>query len=134
MPTVVSPGTMRVADLPPGQRAWLRAQRYDRYLDQHEGPIAWGDLLAPDPADRPEAAEFVRFDDHEVLLPVGRDHHAHLRRLRAVTGDDGRCLTLFLLDATADDAPGAGRFAFCEKAPAGGWYLCTVWHEWCSPR
>jgi hypothetical protein len=145
MTTVVSPGTMHVAELPPAQHGWLLEQRYDRFVEKHEGPFGWGDLVDPKPYERPdgkggreavqpEAADFVRFDDYEVLLPVGRDHHAKLRRLRAVVGDDGRCLTLFLTDATSDPDPGAGRFAFCEKAPAGEWFVCTAWHEWYPPR
>lgn len=145
MSTVVSPGTLRVADLPPLQREWLLQQRYDHFVEKHEGPFGWDDLIAPKPFERPdgrggremflpEAADFVRFDEHEVLLPIGRDHHPNLRRLRVVVGDQGRSLTLFLTDFTWDQGYSAGRLAFCEKAPAGEWFVCSVWHAWYAPR
>lgn len=138
-------GTLRVADLPANVRTWLLAQHYDHGVEKHEGPRAWRDLIepaaydAPDPAGgrrivRPEPPEFVVFDGRNVLLPVGRDHHDHLARLRAVVSDDERCLTLFLNDTTWDTGPDAGRFAFCEQAPTRDWYLCSVWHAWHSPR
>lgn len=138
-------GTLRVADLSASVRAWLLAQHFDEYVEKHEGPHDWRDLIepesydAPDPAGgrrtvQPEPSEFVVFDGRNVLLPVGRDHHEHLTRLRAVLSDDGRCLTLFLNDTKWGAGPDAGRIAFCELAPTSEWFLCTVWHAWYSPR
>lgn len=137
MSSAVSPARLRLAELRGPERLWLLDQRYDRSVGAHEGPRAWKDLVDPPagadgyPAPEPE---FVAFDGRVVLLPVGRDHHPNLTRLRAVPSDDGRCVTLFLTDTTEGDDVHAGRLAFCEQAPDAGWFLCTVWHEWHPAR
>lgn len=141
------PARLRVADLSDTARAWLLAQRYDRFVEKHEGPFGWDWLIEPEPYEVPDreavgkrrsvlppAAEFLSLDGRDVLLPEGEDHHPNVRLLRTVVGDDGRCLTLFLTDTTHDTGSGAGRFAFCERAPDGEWYVCRVWHEWYVPR
>ncbi len=142
MSSAVSPARLRLAELRGPERVWLLEQRYDRSVGKHEGPFAWRDLVepkAPDGAEepddpRPVTPEFLALDGRVVLLPVERDHHANLTRLRAVASEDGRCLTLFLTDSTDGDGVSSGRLAFCEQAPDGGWFLCTVWHEWHPAR
>lgn len=134
MTTLLSPATLRVADLDEPVRAWLREQRYDQFVEKHEGPLSWGDLVHERSTGGPDDPDFVSFDGHEVLLPVGRSRHEKLRRLRAIVSNDGGCLTLFLSDLSFHTGPGAGRFAFCEQAPSGHWYLCTIWHEWFPTR
>lgn len=145
MSSMVGPGTLRVADLPAPSRAWLIEQRYDRLVEKHEGPFSWKDEIEPGTYEVPERdgtrrtvhpppAEFVTFDGHHVLLPIGSDHHANLQRLRVVPSVDDACLTVFMTDSTDGEGPGMGRLAFCERSPDGRWYLCTVWHEWYPPR
>lgn len=139
MSSAVSPARLHLADVRGPERVWLLQQRYDRSVGKHEGPFAWRDIVEPvipegAGGDRPLTPEFLALDGRVVLLPVERDHHANLTRLRAVASDDGRCLTLFLTDSTQGDGASAGRMAFFEQAPEGGWFLCTVWHEWHPAR
>lgn len=142
MSSVVSPARLHLAELRGPERAWLLEQRYDLSVGKHEGPFAWRELVEPKVPDdaatsvgpRPVPPEFLALDGRVVLLPVEGDHHANLTRLRAVADEEGRCLTLFLTDATDGDEASRGRLAFCEQAPEGGWFLCTVWHEWHPAR
>jgi hypothetical protein len=130
------PSKLRIADLPSSTRDWLAKQRFDQSIEKHEGPWNWDDLLEAKTYEdqRFPSAEFLQIDGHDVLLPIGSDHHPSLQLLRVIVGDKGSSLTLFMKDTTyGDDYFTAGRVAICDRIPNGEWYLCHFWHKWYDP-
>lgn len=125
---------MRVADLSPERRAWLRACCYDRFVEKHEGPWDWDWLIDGPHADY--RADFLTIDGRDVLLPVPVEHHPHISLLRGIVGVGGDTLTLFLKDTTFAEHYGpdgewfwAGFLAVCDRAPGADWYVATQYHE-----
>jgi hypothetical protein len=142
--------SLRISDLPPETIAKLRAYRYDRIIEKHEGPEDWEWLLR-NPDERPswlppplpgteddyepDPAEFMRIDGRDVLLPVGRSQHPNITILRTIVGDEGKTLTIFLKDTTyAENAEleffSAGFLAVCDRVPGEQFYIAHVYHEW----
>jgi hypothetical protein len=116
---------VRLADLSPDAIEKLKRCRYDRIIEKHEGPERWSDVLEYyDP-------EFLEIAGHQVLLPIGREHHPNVTVLRCVQGDGGAVLTLFLRDTTyGQEWHDSGFLAVCEKLPGEEFFLATVYHEW----
>ena len=120
---------MKLADLTAETIEQIKTLLYDRILEKHEGPAKWvSQFQYGDP-------EFMMIDNRAVLLPVEREQHANITVLRAIVGEDGTVLTLFLKDTTYVSDPQweyfeAGRLAFCEKMPGHDFYIATVYHEW----
>ncbi len=67
---------MKVADLSSETLARIKARRYDRIVEKHEGPFDWEGVF------RYEDLEFLQIEGFDVLLPIGRGHHSHITILR----------------------------------------------------
>ncbi len=118
---------MKFADLSVEVLEKIRRLRYDEFIEKHEGPEKWEWALDYDP-------EFLEVAGQPVLLPIPRKNLANITILRAIFGEQGRCLTLFLKDTTHLLDPKfpmfAGRIALCEKMPGQEFFLTLVYHEW----
>jgi hypothetical protein len=68
---------------------------------KHEFWMDWGHFLVADhyTQSAEQLADFLIFDGFDVLLPVPRSHHPHIRLVRLIPSADGKSLTLFLHDA-----------------------------------
>ena len=116
---------MKFADLSPEALEKIRAVRYDRILEKHEGPERWESTL------KYYELEFLDIDKHPVLLPINRDHHSNITILRKIWSADGKSLTLFFKDTTfGDDWYDAGYMAVCDRITDEPFYLAVVYHEW----
>lgn len=120
---------MKFIDLSPEMIEQIRALRFDRILEKHEGPFGWASILEH------YEPEFMRIESYGVLLPVGADDHAKIEITRTIPSQDGKVLTLFLKDNYYN--PGGdmemfyvGRIAICEKMASAEFYVATVYHEW----
>jgi len=122
----------------------LKASRWDRIIEKHEGPETWKRQLErrekqPDdiifqmePDYDPVAAtpEFMLIGENQVLLPVGREHHPNITILHHFLSEDRAKLVIYLKDVTYDDSLfGAGYVTICDRQPEG-FYLTTLYHEW----
>lgn len=122
---------MRLEGLDPRAIDKIKAYRWDRIIEKHEGPERWESALEYyDP-------DFLLVDGHQVLLPIGREHHPNVTVLRCLRADDGSVLTIFLKDMThveaddpVDELFSAGYVAICERVAGEDFYLAVVYHEW----
>jgi hypothetical protein len=120
---------MRVAELRPEVIAKIKARRYDRIVEKHEGPEHWESFF------RYGEPEFLQTGGFDVLLPVDRDHHPKISILRVLVSEDRLALTIFLKDTTFVTDPQheafmAGFLAVCERMPGEQFYIASVYHEW----
>jgi hypothetical protein len=117
---------MKIADLSQTTIDKIKSVRWDRIIEKHEGPEDWDSVL------RWYEPEFLAIENHWVLLPVERSHHANITVLRTIVSQDGNVLTIFLKDTTnyGDDPFMAGFLAICEKVAGEVFFLATVYHEW----
>jgi hypothetical protein len=130
---------MKLADLNPQRRAWIRTCRWDRFIEKHEGPWDWAwefDQAEDEGEEEADPPEFINLGGYDILLPVGRSHHPQITPLRIMAGEDGRMLTIFLKDLTwakyyaLDHAwSWAGFLAVCDRAPEADWYVAILFHE-----
>ncbi|MBC7813840.1 MAG: hypothetical protein H7175_21980 [Burkholderiales bacterium] len=123
---------MKLSDLSPDIMERIKTLNYDRIIEKHEGPEDWEAVLKyHDP-------EFMRIDNCDVLLPVGKEQHPNITILRTIVGNEGKVLVVFLKDMTYvtdnDDSflvmIQAGYMAVCEKMSGAEFYIATVYHEW----
>lgn len=117
---------MRLADLSRETIEKIKAVRWDRIIEKHEGPEDWESVLRwGDP-------EFLMVEGQPVLLPVDQSHHANITVLRTIASRDGNSLTIFLKDTTyyGDDPFSAGYLAVCDRVANEGFFLAIVYHEW----
>jgi len=120
---------MKIADISVETKERIKAYRWDRIIEKHEGPEHWDSVFAYDDP------EFMIIDGHTVLLPVEKEHHAHITILRCIPSQDGQTLTIFLKDTThVDDSEletfQAGFVAICEKVKGEEFFITTLYHEW----
>ena len=68
---------MKLEELSPETLEKIRAYRWDRIIEKHEGPWTWDYLLES------KTVEFFQMDGYEVLLPIDKEHHryGHLCRI-----------------------------------------------------
>jgi len=67
----------------------VKAVRWDRIIEKHEGPENWASVLEGyDP-------EFMMIEGRPVLLPVERSHHDNITIMQTIWSSDGNSLTLF---------------------------------------
>ena len=73
---------------------------------KHEFWMVWRHFIAlsEDPPPYSEEteedlADFLNFEGYEVLLPVARSHHPHIKLVRLIPSLDRQTLTLFLHDS-----------------------------------
>jgi hypothetical protein len=125
---------MRVADLPLEVIQEIRACRYDRIIEKHEGPEDWDAIFRYD-----YNPEFIDVKGFSVLLPLEGERNPNITILRCVVSHAEDTLTIFFKDTTYAEAYGVnpaedifytGFMAFCEKFPGQEFYLATVYHEW----
>lgn len=103
---------MKLADLPPSVIEDLSIEQkwrldIDPGLDaKHEFWMSWRHFLIPfesivpnSEEDAEEGAEFLNFEGFDVLLPVPRSHHPHIKLIRLMPSKDEKTLTLFLHDS-----------------------------------
>ena len=101
---------MKLTDLSSETLNKIKARRWDRIIEKHEGPETWESVL------RYAEPEFLEIDGRWVLLPLEQNHYANLTILRATWSEDGNSLTLFLKDTTYDDDPFfSGYMAVCVR-------------------
>ena len=116
---------MKVIDLSSDALTKIKAFRWDRIIEKHEGPFDWESEFAY------STPEFMMIDGRAVLLPVESSQHANITILRTIWSADSQSLTLFLKDTTYyDDWSGSGFMAVCDKVPGETFYLAVVYHEW----
>ncbi len=123
---------MNLADLSPPVLEKIKALRYDRLVEKHEGPFDWRSELTYG-----DGPDFLDIAGRPVLLPVDRERHANIWVLRCLVSEDGRSLTVFLKDTTyaQDVEPAmelfyAGFVAVCDQIPGESFFVATVYHEW----
>jgi hypothetical protein len=120
---------LTVADLSAEPIAKIRAYRWDRIIEKHEGPETWAsELDFSDP-------EFMLIADCSILLPVSRKQHPNMTLLRTIVSRDGDSMTLFLKDTTfysdpEDELFCAGFMAICDRVPGEDFFIAIVYHEW----
>ena len=116
---------MQLSDLDPDCLASIKAVRWDRIIEKHEGPEDWEAVLQwYDP-------EFMMIEGRPVLLPLERSHHANITILRTIWSVDGNSLTLFLKDTTyGDEWFMSGFMAVCDRIAEQDFYLAILYHEW----
>src|SRR6266436_6192718 len=85
---------MKIAELPADALAKIKARRYDRIIEKHEGPESWEAFF------RYGDPEFLDVQGFDVLLPVTREHHPQISILRVIVAEDRSALTIFLKDTT----------------------------------
>ena len=116
---------MKLADLSPETLAKIKAVRWDRIIEKHEGPESWESVL------RYDDPEFLEIEGRWVLLPVDRHQHPNITILRTIWSADDRSLTLFLQDTTYDNDPFfAGYLAVCDRLEEKSFFLAILYHEW----
>lgn len=116
---------MKLSDLDADSLATIKAVRWDRIIEKHEGPGNWASVLEwYDP-------EFMMIEGRAVLLPIERLHHDNITILRTIWSADGNSLTLFLKDTTyGDDWFMSGYMAVCDRMAGQNFYLAILYHEW----
>lgn len=116
---------MNLANLSAETIEKIKTYRFDCIVEKHEGPETWKSFL------QYYDLEFLQFNEHDVLLPVDREHHPNITLLRCIESADGQSLTLFLKDTTYEDDPFcAGFLAVCDRVPDEDFFLAVVYHEW----
>jgi hypothetical protein len=116
---------MKITDLSNEALAKIKAARWDRIIEKHEGPFDWASEFEY------STPEFMDIDGRAVLLPVAQLQHANITILRTIWSADGRSLTLFLKDTTRyDDTFSSGFLAVCDRIPGEAFFLAIVYHEW----
>jgi len=116
---------MQLKDLSQDCLATIKAVRWDRIIEKHEGPEDWESVL------RWYNPEFMEIEGRFVLLPVERDLHSNITILRTIWSAGGNSLTLFLKDTTyGDDWFTSGYMAVCDRVAGQDFYLAIVYHEW----
>jgi hypothetical protein len=120
---------MKLSELSPQVIERIKAYRWDRIIEKHEGPEDWASVLEF------YAPEFMVIEGRHVLLPVNREQHPNMTVLRCVVSKDGQTLTLFLRDTTyvhdpADEKFMAGFLAVCDRVPGEEFFIAVVYHEW----
>jgi len=116
---------MKLADLDANTLEAIKAVRWDRIIEKHEGPYTWASTLEwHDP-------EFMMIEGRAVLLPVEQSRHGNITILRTIWSQDGNSLTLFLKDTTyGDDWFMSGYMAVCDRMADHDFYLAILYHEW----
>ncbi len=116
---------MKLTDLDIDCLDAIKAVRWDRIIEKHEGPEDWASVLEwYDP-------EFMIMEGRPVLLPIERSHHDNITILRTIWSEDGNSLTLFLKDTTyGDDWFMSGYMAVCDRMANQDFYLAILYHEW----
>jgi hypothetical protein len=120
---------MNVKDLYEETLQKIKAYRYDRFVEKHEGPENWGAMF------KYYEPEFLEIEGKFVLLPLDRSRHANITILRNVVDKEDKTLTIFLKDTTYRDSPddeffGAGFVAICDKVPDEDFFITIFYHEW----
>ena len=116
---------MKLSDLDADSLATIKAVRWDRIIEKHEGPENWASVLEW------YNPEFMMVEGRAVLLPVERSHHGNITILRTIWSADSNSLTLFLKDTTyGDDWFVSGYMAVCDRIPSQDFYLAILYHEW----
>jgi hypothetical protein len=100
---------MKLADLTPETLEKIKALRFDRIYEKHEGPWKWAYWLTDG------EVEFIEMAGYAVLLPLEREYHPNITPLRVIPSADGRTLTIFFKDTTFnDDSFDADFLAICH--------------------
>lgn len=120
----------------------LKAIRWDRFIEKHEGPFSWADELRridpddiifkmnPDYDPEFDYPEFLQVGKHWVLLPVGKGHHPNIQFLHHFLSEDQKKLVIYLKDTTYyDDNFGSGFVAICDWFDES-FFVATFYHEW----
>ncbi|MEM6316050.1 MAG: hypothetical protein AAF960_00180 [Bacteroidota bacterium] len=138
---------MKIKDLSPATLAQIKATKYDRIIEKHEGPFTYKWEFMEGTKERaatiamyqkagadyePEAdAEFMEIAGLSVLLPVSADNHPNITLLHHFLSKDDQQLVLYIKDTTYDDSAwGAGFVAICQRFPKHSFYIATLYHEW----
>ena len=120
---------MTVSSLSETARDKIRALKWDRIIEKHEGPESWTfELSHGDP-------EFMTIVNRSVLLPISRDRHPNVTILRCDVREDGNSLTIFLKDTTYCSGPKeetfcAGFMAVCDRVVGEEFFAAILYHEW----
>ncbi|MGH2607658.1 MAG: hypothetical protein ACRDHF_01100 [Tepidiformaceae bacterium] len=122
---------MALSDIRPETLELLRAWRYDRTIEKHEGPESWRSYL-----EHEEPAELI-VNGRRMLIPVWWDERGEIIVLRWLVSQDESSITVFFKDMTlgkhypADQEMfWAGFLAVCDRIPGDDVYAAVVYHEW----
>ncbi len=121
---ILEPGTISIDVLDEETITRIGSFRCDCLVEEHEGPWTWQRLV------QDNAVDFVSIRGQNILLPVGREHHASLELVRCIFSEDAETMTLSLRDRTYDAGPSSDRLAVCERFPGEDWYIAVFYHEW----
>ncbi len=115
---------MKINDLPKEQIDNLCNYRCDWFVEKHEGPWIWSDVL------KWNNPEFLNIEGYAILLPLDTKHHQNITILRCIPSQNDEVITIFLKDTTYYSGIDAGFLAICERVFGEKGYLATVYHEW----
>ncbi|MGH2585805.1 MAG: hypothetical protein ACRDJE_12900 [Dehalococcoidia bacterium] len=119
---------MKLSSLPDNVLDRLKAWRWDRIIEKHEGPWSWESTLGHGDV------EFISIDGRDVLLPLHAEQRPNVTILRTIVSEDQQTLTIFLKDITYADPKyelfTAGFVAVCDKFPDQDFYVAILYHEW----
>lgn len=138
---------MKIKDLSPKIVAAIKATKYDRIIEKHEGPFTYKWEFMEGTKERadtiamykkagaeyePDAdADFLSIEGLEVLLPISADHHKNITILHHFLSKDDSKLVIYLKDTTYDESAWSSGFvAICDKFPKQDFYIATLYHEW----
>ncbi|MEH1922769.1 hypothetical protein [Nostoc sp.] len=101
---------MKLSDLSAESLEKIKAVRWDRIIEKHEGPEDWESVL------RYEQLEFLSVQGCPILLPVDKSHHPNITIIRCIWSMDNNSVTVFLSDTTYEDDPFfSGFMAVCDR-------------------
>ena len=134
---------LKLKNLSPETLNKIEQIRWDRIIEKHEGPFTWEDeinvrplppeLLKHFPDNDPisETPEFIEIGSYDVLLPVGRKHHANITILNFFFSQDLNKMVIYLKDTTyGDDNFSSGFVAICDLIQPENFFIATLYHEW----
>ncbi len=135
---------LKIEELSPETIDKISQIRYDRIVEKHEGPFDWKEQFAkprelpkdflkhfPDYNSIEHKPQFLTVGKHNVLLPVGREHHSHITILHYFLSEDHSKLVIYLKDITYyDDDFTTGFMTICDLIEPENFYISTVYHEW----
>jgi hypothetical protein len=135
---------LKIEELSQETIAKLSQIRYDRIIEKHEGPFDWKSKFSeprklpkeylehyPDYNPIDEKPQFLTVGKHNILLPVGREHHSHITILHYFLSEDHAKLVIYLKDSTYyEDDLTIGFMSICDLVEPENFYISTVYHEW----
>jgi hypothetical protein len=116
---------MKISELSQDQFNTLLIKKFDFYIEKHEGPFSWKNLID---LKAESHADFIKISNFDVLLPVESEQHKNIKMNKLILSDDTRYLTIFLQNTSYYSGISSGVVAICERFQNETWYVCILYH------